>query len=385
MTTFLTFLLLLSGLAWAGDDEAAVDGLSRPELDAGESHEPLAWRAPAVLIVGVSTYTDPVTPPAALDDVQRNCRGLWVHFDAKLQYPTESIVALCDAEQTTRASILEAGAALAGSLTGGQPLVVIWIGYGDSGSSFFASDSTIFTYDRLDDTELSVGTLVEESLRANAPEESEIVFLVDAVRDPGDEYHRPMHGPTASAFASYDNVLAYSVTRGEAAKPSMMYDYLKQCLSKGSDTIRADNALDAAELGWCLKRAGAASGVMPEFAGEWREQTLTRFKEPEQPPALIARTPLLKQPAVRWGSFAVGAAAALGGSVTHAFAVKHYGTFADPTAHYDNKGQFDYSVRRYDQLRIATYGLYGLAAVGFGVGTASVVLTTESVSVSASF
>ncbi len=365
MTTLLSFLLLAAGSAQAEEPEP-----------------PPTWQHPSVLIVGIESHPHAPTTLSAFVEAEGDCRLLWGHFKATEEYPPASILALCEAEKTTRAGILIQTEAWLKTLPTGPPLVVIWMGRGNFGDVLYASDSTIYAEER-DGTEISIDVLLPH-LEQHAPDGTEIIFLLDATRDAGTVFAGKMRGPTAGSLAAYDSVLAYSLTHGEVAPAGLMLSNVRGCWREDSDVIRADRTLDAAELAWCMKRAGAASDLLPEFGGPWHEQPLSFYSAP-LPPVTSARAPLLRRPAVRWGSIGIGAAALLAGGGAHYAAVQWRDSAQEPYRYYEDEAAYSDGTDIYHRYRLATYGLYGLAAASFAVGTVSFTAGPTGVALSGEF
>lgn len=292
------------------------------------------------LLAGSSEYAEPV--PAALG-ATADCLGLRDDLLA-FGYPAEQVLSFCGTA-LVKNDIVTAVNGLSGRLSPGDTLVVYWVGHGgvdpeDPVQKFWHTSDG-----------LTVGPLIFDSaLRRAIPSETNILFLTDTARDAG---------PSAGDFVSVNPRTVVASPLPGIKQPGALREIIRGCLRRNL-AMADDNQLSLAEAGTCLGVTSSATPVPMIGGGDWASLTTPIIHYPPEPK--LAQKPLAVKPIARWSGLGLGVVSAVAGGVTYVEARSIYDSAESQNFLVSESMRGD--VERYDDLRLATYVLWGVGVAG---------------------
>lgn len=347
------------------------------------------------LLSGSSEYSEFVP---GVDGATADCLGVEQDLLA-FGYPESQVMAFCGTAMR-KTEIVQAVNSLSGRMTAGDTLVVFWIGHGgfdlaDPGQKLWQTSDGLFVREGEDGNGYSLTgidpRLLESALRRAVPPDTEIIFLTDTARGGVFKETFSLEGPTADDFKDINPHTRAASPNSRAGASGALRQVLKGCLRR-SLAMADDGQISTTEAAICLGITSSVPVIPMIGSGEWTSSATPVFLYPPAPTTKIPAPdhPRTKRsalrPVVRFGGLGIGVVGAVAGTVTFIEASNIYATAEEQDFQVPESTRPD--IERYDDLKVATYALWGASLLGlatFGGSYLVVTPTPQGVAISGFF
>lgn len=351
-----------------------------------------------VFIVGVEdiyNHPDIPTAPGAVAD----CHMLEAFFEEEVGFPPSNVVGMCGSEATrTRTySLLQATISEREDVDAGD--VVIWImltpGWHAPANEHLPQELPLYLmYDAFESNSNNgtpngtwqPGIMPVMIKRVYGPLDMTTVMLTDSIHE-GTYLGRPMRGPIASDEISESgegSVMALSATGGDPSPSGVFARNIMACWSQFSDTD-GDGWVHADQFAACVTGGMSQHNATANVAGEWTSERLGYYSQGELRRAQRRAARVATKPGLRYITLGAGAVSLVGALAVHSQAVPLYNRLAQDPTGYNNAQEWTFAQDQYKTLYWTRTGLYALSAASLSVGTGTLLVGPNRVTLSGTF